>query len=110
MLLVSSTAMGAEKSVWQIGRPDHGYAEFACAGDYPAYAQQFGAKPVVFEVGRSDPARDWPFIQPGPGRHLGPARGQPRTIRFTLPEEPRGVYTLRIELVDVQGASAAATP
>jgi hypothetical protein len=95
---------GAEKIVWQIGRPDQNYAEFACAGDHVAYARKFGNKPVVFEAGRSEAARDWPFIQPGPLDTWAPARGQPRTIRFTLPEEPQGRFTLRIELVDVQQA------
>ena len=28
--------------------------------------------------------------------------GKPRIIRFDLPEEPRGVYTLRVRFVDVQ--------
>jgi hypothetical protein len=95
---------GAEKIVWQIGRPDQNYAEFACAGDHMAYARKFANKPVVFEAGRSDAARDWPFIQPGPLDTWAPARGQPRTIRFTLPEEPQGRFTLRIELVDAQQA------
>ena len=102
LLVVCSTAAGEEKVLWQIGRPDRDYAEFACAGDYLGYAQKFGNKPVVFEIGRSDAARDWPFIQAGPLDDWAPARGQPRTIRFSLPGEPRGRYTLRIELVDVQ--------
>ena len=101
LLFVSSTALGAEQVVWQIGKPDHSYSEFAFAGDYLAYAKQFGANRVVFEAGRSDPARDWPFIQPGPADGWAPGRGQPWTIRFTLPETPRGVFTLRIDLADV---------
>ena len=68
-----SAAAGAEQIVWQIGKPDHDYAEFACAGNYQAYATQFGPKPIVFEVGRSDPGRDWPFIQPGPIDGWAPA-------------------------------------
>ena len=45
--------------------------------------------------------RDWPFIQPGPNDAWAGARVHPRTIRFTLPNPPRGLFTLRIELVDV---------
>ncbi len=104
-LLASSTAMGAEKMVWQIGKPDHDYSEFAFARNYPECAKHFGVKPIVFEVGRSDPARDWPFIQPGSTDAWSPAGGRPSTIRFALPEQPRGAYTLRIEFVDVQGGS-----
>jgi alpha-mannosidase len=107
LAFVPSTVLGAERTVWQIGKPDHDYAEFACAGDYRAYARQFGDKPVVFEVGRSDPARDWPFVQPGPSDSWSPAGGKPRAIRFTLPEQPRGVYRLRIDLLDVQPGSPA---
>ena len=100
-VLLASTVQGAEQVVWQIGRPDHSYMEFAFARDYQAYAKAFGRRPVVFDVGRSDAGRDWPFIQPGPDDHWSPARAQPRTIRFTLPEAPRGVFTLRIEFADV---------
>ena len=102
VLFVSSRAMGAEQVVWQIGKPDRDYAEFACAGNYVACASHFGANPILFEVGRSDPKRDWPFIQPGPNDAWSPACGKPWTVRFTLPREPRGVYTLRIEFTDVQ--------
>jgi hypothetical protein len=105
VMLASSAAVGAERTIWQIGKPDHDYSEFAFAGNHQAYAAKFGGKPVVFEVGRSDPARDWPFIQPGPMDVWSPAAGKPWTIRFTLPEEPRGIYRLRIELADVQKMS-----
>ena len=102
VLGLSSVAMGAEQVVWQIGKPDHDYSEFACAGNYHAYAEQFGAKPIVFQIGRSTPGRDWPFIQPGPTDTWAPARGQPWTIRFEIAGKPRGLYTLRIEFADVQ--------
>lgn len=103
LLLLCSTASGSEQILWQIGKPDHSHAEFAFAGDYQAYAKKFGGRTVVFDVGRSDPAKDWPFIQPGPDDAWTPARGKPRLVRFTLPMEPRGVFTLRIELADVHG-------
>ncbi|MCY2988487.1 MAG: polysaccharide lyase family protein [Planctomycetota bacterium] len=102
LLWVSSAATAAEQIVWQIGKPDGDYAEFATAGNYRGYAAKFGAKPPVFEVGRSDPAKDWPFIQPGPVDSWAQNGGQPWTIRFTLPDEPCGVMQLRIEFVDVQ--------
>jgi len=104
-MLASSTVMGADRIVWQIGKSDRDYSEFAFAGNYPACAKHFGAKPIVFELGRSDAGRDWPFIQPGPNDTWSAAPGKPWTIRFTLPDEPRGTYTLRIELADTQGGS-----
>lgn len=102
LLWVSAAAPAAEQIVWQIGKSDGDYAEFATAGNYHGYAARFGAKPPVFEVGRSDPAKDWPFIQPGPVDGWAQNGGQPWTIRFALPDEPRGVMQLRIEFVDVQ--------
>ena len=103
VLLVSSTAQGAEQIVWQIGKPDHSYAEFAIAGKFNEFAARFGAKPIVFDVGRSDPAKDWPYIQPGPmDRAWAPSGGSPWTIRFQLPEQPRGFFRLRIDFVDTQ--------
>jgi len=102
LLAAVSAAHAAEQIVWQIGTPDRNYQELAIAGNYPAYAEKFMAKPVVFEVGRSQPGTDWPFIQPGPTDSWAGSRVHPRTIRFTLPEQPKGVFTLRVELVDVQ--------
>jgi hypothetical protein len=102
LLTAASAASGAERVVWQIGKPDRSYKEFAIAGDYPSYAKKFLAKPVVFEVGRSDPAADWPFIQPGPVDSWAGSRLHPRTIRFPLADQPQGVFKLRIELADVQ--------
>ncbi len=101
LFLTASTAWGAEQVVWQIGKPDHSYAEFAFAADYQAYAKTQGARPVVFQVGRSSAGRDWPFLQPGPVDHWAPARGRPWTIRFNLADEPRGLFTLRIAFADV---------
>ena len=101
LLAVSALLGGAEQVIWQIGKADGDYAEFAMPGNYSAYAAAFGAKAPVFEIGRSDPARDWPFIQPGPADAWAPNGGQPWTLRFTLPGEPRGIWTLRLDFVDV---------
>jgi hypothetical protein len=99
-LFLTSMAYGGQEVVWQIGKPDHDYSEFACARDYHAMAGRF-TKPIVFEVGRSEAGREWPFIQPGPVDSWSPIRGQPWTIRFQLPQGPKGVYVLRIEFADV---------
>ena len=54
-----------QATVFQIGKPDGDYAEFALAGDFNAYTRQF-PHDVDFVVGQSDAKRDWPFIHPGP--------------------------------------------
>ena len=101
VLAVATTAAAAPETVWQIGKPDRSYMEFAIAKDYAAWETRFGAKDPVFEVGKSDPAKDWPFIHPGPSDPWAGGREHPLTIRFGLEAEPRGVFTLRIEFVDV---------
>jgi hypothetical protein len=98
--LIASVAYGVEQTVWQIGTPDHSYLEFACAGSYHEMARRFN-RPVIFEPGRSEATKDWPFIQPGPVDVWSALGGKPWTVRFNLPEEPRGVFTLRIEFADV---------
>jgi hypothetical protein len=103
--LVYATAADEGQPLWQIGRPDKSYAEFAIAGHYQAFQERFSHQPVVFEIGRSEPGRDWPFIQPGPVDAWAGSRTHPFTIRFSLADEPRGLFTLRVELVDVHAGS-----
>jgi hypothetical protein len=35
LLFAASPVTGEERVVWQIGKPDHDYSEFAFAGNYP---------------------------------------------------------------------------
>jgi hypothetical protein len=105
-LLTPLSTIAAQHIIWQIGRPDRSYAEFAFAENWNAYAEQMGNKPIVFEMGRSNPSRDWPFIQPGPSDPWAGSRVHPRMIRFTLGDAPRGVFRLRIELVDTNSFTA----
>jgi len=102
-MLLGANGPASEQVVWQIGRPDRSYMEFAIAKDHPAYAGRFLEKPPVFVVGQSEPGRDWPFIHPGPADAWAGSRTHPFTIRFSLADEPQGVFTLRIELCDTQG-------
>jgi hypothetical protein len=97
--LAASVASGAERVVWQIGKPDRDYRELAIAGNHAAFPKQF-AQPVVFEPGKSDPARDWPFIHPGPVDAWAGHRVHPFVVRFALADQPRGLFRLRIELVN----------
>ena len=104
IVLASSSLAGAsERVVWQIGEPDRNYQEFAIAGDHESYRDHFPGPRPVFTVGTSDPARHWPFIHPGPADSWAGSRVHPLAIRFSLPEEPQGVFTLRIQLCDAHG-------
>lgn len=103
LLLAAACAAASERVVWQIGASDRNYREFAIAGSYSAYASRFGATPPVFVVGKSAPARDWPFIQPGPTDRCAYSRRHPFTIRFDLADEPRGVFRRRATGTCVSG-------
>ncbi|NLY00323.1 MAG: hypothetical protein GXY83_29855, partial [Rhodopirellula sp.] len=103
LLLLPNAAIGDEQIIWRIGKPDRDWSELAIAGKFQEYAARFGGKPIVFEVGRSEAEKDWPFIHPGPDDSGWAIRGYgSRTIGFDLPEAPRGVFRLRIEFVDTQ--------
>jgi len=63
------------------------------------------ANGVRFEVGKSDPAKDWPFIQPGTTDASAGSRERPQQIVFDLDQQLNGVYALRVDLVDVHSSA-----
>ena len=95
----------APKVIWQICNDDRDYREFAIAGHHGEYQPLFAGKSIIYTVGASDPAKDWPFIQPGSLDGWAGDGSRARTIRFTLANKPSGVFTLRIALVDVHSSS-----
>ncbi len=97
----ASNSTGSAKIVWQIGKEDQDYGDFALAGNNKDYHLKFPQKTLLYEIGKSNPATDWPYIQPGSADAWGTRQIQPRIIRFTLADEPRGVFILRIAMVDV---------
>jgi hypothetical protein len=60
-------------------------------------------------IGRSEAARDWPFIQPRTDDAWAGSREHPFTIRFPFAEAPRGLFTLRIELTNAHSRLQHAT-
>jgi len=42
-----SLAAEATNVLWQIGHPDHSYAEFAIAANYSAFASKFDRQPLA---------------------------------------------------------------
>ena len=65
---VAGNALAGElTSLWEIGKADGKNAEFALApGGYAQFKND-----GFFVVGSSDPKKDWPYVQPGPGGWLG---------------------------------------
>jgi len=88
--------------LWQIGKPDRDDAEFALA---PRDYARFDAD-GFYVVGRSDPARDWPYAQPGPVDAWGGGRPHTFTVVFALEGAPKsGECRLRLGVIDTQAAA-----
>lgn len=87
--------------IWQIGSLDADYGEFALAGRYPEFPAAF-SEGVVFTVGKSDPAQDWPFIQPGPADAWAGNRPYTFAVQFDLAAVPASACRLLLGLVSAQ--------
>ena len=93
-------AEAASKAVWQIGKFDQSSGEFN-HGEVrpPVLATAHPKSDVLYIVGKSNPATDWPAFQPGSANGMAEFRPHPYTIQFDLPETPRGLYTLKVALL-----------
>jgi alpha-mannosidase len=89
-----------EHALWKLGARDGASAEFALApGGYASYRGD-----GFFFVGRSDPKRDWPYVQPGPDDGWAGSRSHTFSVVFGVKARPSGsgTCTLEIALVDTQ--------
>ena len=90
---ISSLAR-ASQQIWKIG-------------DFNGSSGEFRSEGIDYSDPKSDPTyivgkstnQDWYRFQPGPANGMTGSRLHPFTIRFTLPEAPRGVYHLRIAML-----------
>lgn len=95
---VPGSAQGS--ALLQLGTSDNSPAEFALNDNYKSYAEVF-PKGVTYEAGKSDLAKDWPAVQPGPVADW--KRGhweQTQAIVFDLDEQPVGPLNLHVNLLD----------
>lgn len=100
-LLSMPTASAADNGVllWEIGKADQNYAEFALAPNGYSQFKQDG----FFIVGRSESAKDWPFIHPGPNDRWAGNRQHTFSVLFGLKNQPKqGQYKLLIHVLDTQ--------
>jgi predicted alpha-1,2-mannosidase len=106
-------AADSRVTLWQIGQTDQRAAEFALApSNHAAFLQQFGSPDRVYYLGLSQPARDWPYVLPGPLDGWGGSSGGGRwdqmntlPIGFTLEQVPAaGRCALVIDLCDTHPA------
>lgn len=105
ILTLAAGLCAAEITVWQIGDFDNCYEDLAIPHDYGAYNKTY-PKDVTFIVGKSDPAKDWPFIHPGPTDAWARSRTHPFQVLFDLASAPEGVFGLTIDLVSTHGGEA----
>lgn len=92
--------------VWQIGKPDQNYREFANADNvFGGYAKAF-PQDIRYAIGKSDPAKDFSPVHPGPIDAWAGSREHPFAITFPAPPATAAGYELSIDLVDTQSAFA----
>jgi alpha-mannosidase len=84
----------AEQTIWQIGQFDQSSREFHARPNF----RDLHDNPV-FTVGKSDPAKDWPAVQPGSANSDAGSRSHPYTFLFDLAGEPRGVFRLVVSVL-----------
>ena len=93
-------ADAAPKALWQIGKFDQSSGEFNPGKVHPpVFATSHPKCDVLYIVGKSVPATDWPAFQPGSANGRAEFRPHPYTIQFDLADVPRGVYTLKVALL-----------
>lgn len=104
MAAVAATASATE-TLWSIGQKDGSYIEFAIAGDHSAYPAKF-AQDAALVIGRSDPAKTWPFIHPGPNDPWAGSKSHTFQIDFKMKRLPTTPCRLSIYAVDTHSLGA----
>lgn len=97
--LASFSPVGAAENrvLWEIGKPDHDFAEFALAPKDHAKFKNDG----FFIVGRSSANQDWPYAHPGPSDSWAGTRTHAFTIVFALQKaNADGEGHLKLAFVD----------
>ncbi len=106
MFLILCGQVRASTVLWSIGQKDQTSADLALGADHPdqGFTQRFPQDPL-FIVGQSDPAKDWPAIQPGPQDGWAGSRVHTFTIAFGLAAVPTADCTLVIDLVEAHASN-----
>ncbi len=96
LTLASRSATAASETVWRIGTFDEASIEFEKHIDYSNPASD-----PIYVVGKSIATKDWPGYQPGSANGQAGYRPHPFSIEFALPQNPNGLYVLKVAfLVD----------
>jgi hypothetical protein len=94
-----SFASAFPSTIFQIGKPDSSYGEFAIAGNYSLYPSLF-PNDVNFKIGSSIENRDFPYIHPGPSDFWAGAKPHTFRIIFALDRIPNPSIRLNLYLVN----------
>ncbi|MBR7003569.1 MAG: GH92 family glycosyl hydrolase [Bacteroidales bacterium] len=107
---IDATARKSDKVIWQIGEKDGSAEGFALSPDgFKDFIEHdFGYEDKFFLIGWSDPAKDFPYVLPGPADTWGGTwstagwRTHCVNILFDLGRKPvdKGKYVLKIHLAD----------
>jgi len=116
VLLVVTAVPAAQESpqtqalLFEIGKPDRDTREFALA---PSGYRRFAAD-GAYVAGQSDPASDWPYVQPGPADAWAGSRRHSFRVLFGLAAATPGLAgtageaELTLSILDVQGGGRTA--
>ena len=100
MICFCQCAVAASKVVWQIGKFDQSPSEFNTGKQGPPlFGSRYPAGKLLYIVGKSTPAVDWPAYQEGAALGRAGNHPYPYSIQFELPEVLPGVYTLKVGLL-----------
>lgn len=107
---IDATARKSDRIIWQIGEKDGSPEGFALSPDgFKDFIEHdFGFEDKFFLLGWSDPAKDFPYVLPGPADTWGGTwstagwRTHCVNILFDLGRKPidKGEYVLKIHLAD----------
>jgi len=91
---------GSSNVVWRMGKFNQSPSEFNTGKPGPPlFGSRYPAGELVYIVGKSTPAVDWPAYQEGAETNRPGSRPHPYTIQFNLSKTPSGVYTLEAGLL-----------
>ena len=99
LIALLSFASAFPSTIFQIGKPDSSYEEFALAGNYSLYSSLFPNDPD-FKIGSSIESRDFPYIHPGPADFWAGAKPHTFGIVFALDHIPQPSIRLLLFLVN----------
>jgi len=87
--------------LWQIGKADNSAAELALGGSKGSQYTDHFPLDTVYVVGRSKPAKDWPYMQPGPDDTWAGRRSHTFRILFGLDMPAKtGTCNLVLDFID----------